>query len=86
VGLQARTKIAADLDYVPMPDAVVSLIEKIWKEIKGPDGKPCSDGRQFSARPYGEPFPDIGNKLAIVSFNSNADVNSGRADDLRIYL
>jgi phosphate transport system substrate-binding protein len=32
---------AADLDYVPMPDNVVALIEKTWKEkIKSADGKP----------------------------------------------
>ena len=39
-GYKHGQKIAADLDYVPMPDAVLSLIEKTWKEIKGPDGKP----------------------------------------------
>jgi len=34
-------KMAEDLDYVPMPDSVVGLIDKTWKaEIKGPDGKP----------------------------------------------
>jgi hypothetical protein len=28
--------MATDLDYVPMPDSVVALIEKTWKEkIKG---------------------------------------------------
>jgi phosphate transport system substrate-binding protein len=33
--------MAADLDYVPMPDAVVALIEKTWKDkIKSSDGKP----------------------------------------------
>jgi phosphate transport system substrate-binding protein len=33
--------MADDLDYVPMPDSVVALIEKTWKEqIKGSDGKP----------------------------------------------
>ena len=34
-------KSAEELDYVPMPAAVVSLIRKIWSEqIKGADGKP----------------------------------------------
>lgn len=34
-------KLAEDLDYVPMPDAVVNLIRKTWSnEIKGADGKP----------------------------------------------
>lgn len=32
-------KTATDLDYVPMPDAVVSNIEKLWGEIKDPSGK-----------------------------------------------
>jgi phosphate transport system substrate-binding protein len=33
-------KMAEDLDYVPMPDAVVKLIRKTWAEqIKGPNGK-----------------------------------------------
>ena len=32
--------MAADLDYVPMPDSVVALIEKSWKEkIKGAGSK-----------------------------------------------
>ncbi len=35
------TKSAEELDYVPMPAAVVSLIRKTWSEqIKGADGKP----------------------------------------------
>lgn len=34
-------KLAEELDYVPMPDAVVAQIKKTWaSEIKGPDGKP----------------------------------------------
>lgn len=33
-------KMAEELDYVPMPDAVVSQIRKVWTEIKGADGKP----------------------------------------------
>jgi phosphate transport system substrate-binding protein len=39
-GYKRGQRIAADLDYVPMPDSVVSLIEKTWNGIKGPDGKP----------------------------------------------
>ena len=32
--------LATELDYVPMPDNIVKLIEKTWRdEIKGPDGK-----------------------------------------------
>ena len=35
-GYKNGKKMAADLDYVPMPDNVVALIEKTWKEqIKG---------------------------------------------------
>ncbi|WP_027170922.1 phosphate ABC transporter substrate-binding protein PstS [Methylobacterium sp. 10] len=33
-------KLATDLDYVPLPDNVVSLVHTEWKEIKGKDGKP----------------------------------------------
>jgi phosphate transport system substrate-binding protein len=33
-------KMAGDLDYIPMPDNVVSQIEKKWKEVKDPSGKP----------------------------------------------
>ncbi len=32
-------KMAEDLDYVPMPSSVVSLVEKTWGEIKSADGK-----------------------------------------------
>ena len=40
-GYKNGKQMAADLDYVPMPDAVVALIEKTWKDkIKGSDGKP----------------------------------------------
>ena len=28
-------KMAQDLDYIPLPDAVVQRIEASWKEIKG---------------------------------------------------
>ena len=33
-------KLASDLDYVPLPDAVVGLIHEEWKQVKGKDGKP----------------------------------------------
>jgi phosphate transport system substrate-binding protein len=34
-------KMAEDLDYIPMPDAVVAMIKKTWAtELKGADGKP----------------------------------------------
>jgi phosphate transport system substrate-binding protein len=40
-GYKNGKQMATDLDYVPMPDSVVALIEKTWKEkIKSPDGKP----------------------------------------------
>ena len=32
-------KMADDLDYVPMPANVISMVEKTWGEIKGADGK-----------------------------------------------
>ncbi|MDP3654263.1 MAG: phosphate ABC transporter substrate-binding protein PstS [Rhodoferax sp.] len=35
-------KTAADLDYVPMPKAVVTSIEKLWGEIKDASGKPVA--------------------------------------------
>lgn len=35
-------KTAADLDYVPMPKAVVASIEKLWGEIKDASGKPVA--------------------------------------------
>jgi phosphate transport system substrate-binding protein len=31
---------AAELDYIPMPDAVVELVEAEWAQIKDPAGKP----------------------------------------------
>jgi phosphate transport system substrate-binding protein len=38
-------KMAEELDYVPMPASVVSLVEDTWKnDIKGPDGKPVWTG------------------------------------------
>jgi phosphate transport system substrate-binding protein len=40
-GYKNGKKLAGDLDYVPMPDNVVALIEKTWTaQIKGADGKP----------------------------------------------
>jgi phosphate transport system substrate-binding protein len=36
---------AEQLDYVPMPDSVVKLVEQNWQQIKGPDGKPVWTGR-----------------------------------------
>jgi len=38
-------KLADDLDYVPMPENVVKLVEQSWKQIKGPDGKAVWTGR-----------------------------------------
>jgi phosphate transport system substrate-binding protein len=37
-------QMAEQLDYVPMPAAVVSLVEKSWASIVGPDGKPVWKG------------------------------------------
>ena len=34
-------QIADELDYVPMPDPVVKLIQSTWKsQLKDPSGKP----------------------------------------------
>ena len=34
-------KLAEDLDYVPMPDNVVTAIQKVWmNEVKDASGKP----------------------------------------------
>lgn len=35
-------KVAADLDYVPMPKSVIAAIEKSWGEIKDTAGKPVA--------------------------------------------
>jgi len=35
-------QIAADLDYVPMPDAVVSAVEKVWSQVTDASGKPVA--------------------------------------------
>ena len=32
-------KLASDLDYVPLPDSTVKLVESSWKSVKGSDGK-----------------------------------------------
>ena len=38
---QNGSKMAEELDYVPLPNPVVALIKKKWAaEIKGADGKP----------------------------------------------
>jgi phosphate transport system substrate-binding protein len=38
---KSGSKMAEDLDYVPMPDKVVASIQKMWNaDIKGADGKP----------------------------------------------
>ena len=38
-------KLAEQLDYVPMPPAVVRMVEESWKTIVSPDGKPVWDGK-----------------------------------------
>jgi len=38
-------KLADDLDYVPMPENVVKLVEQSWQQIKGADGKAVWTGR-----------------------------------------
>jgi len=37
-------QMAEQLDYVPMPAAVVKAVEESWKQIVGPDGKPVWSG------------------------------------------
>jgi phosphate transport system substrate-binding protein len=37
-------QMAEQLDYVPIPANVVSLVEQSWKQIAGPDGKPVWTG------------------------------------------
>jgi phosphate transport system substrate-binding protein len=32
--------MAEDLDYVPLPSNVVTMVKKSWSEIIGTDGKP----------------------------------------------
>jgi phosphate transport system substrate-binding protein len=36
-------KMAQELDYIPMPDSVVNLVQTEWKQIKGADGKPVME-------------------------------------------
>ena len=38
-------KMAEDLDYVPMPESVIKMVEQSWQQIKGLDGKPVWSGR-----------------------------------------
>ncbi len=35
-------KIAADLDYVALPDSVIATIEKSWSQVKDSSGKPVA--------------------------------------------
>src|SRR5215472_3473620 len=37
-------QMAEQLDYVPMPDNVVKLVEQSWGQLKAPDGKPVWTG------------------------------------------
>ena len=38
-------KLADELDYVPMPDNVVKMVDETWKaQMTGPDGKPVWSG------------------------------------------
>jgi phosphate transport system substrate-binding protein len=37
-------KLAEQLDYVPMPAAVITAVEQSWKKIVGTDGKPVWNG------------------------------------------
>ena len=37
-------QLAEQLDYVPMPAAVITAVEQSWKTIVGPDGKPVWAG------------------------------------------
>jgi len=37
-------QMAEQLDYVPMPANVVSMVGQSWKEVTGPDGKPVWNG------------------------------------------
>jgi phosphate transport system substrate-binding protein len=43
--LRDGDKLAEQLDYVPMPDAVTKTVEDAWKQIAGPDGKPVWNGQ-----------------------------------------
>ncbi len=37
-------KMADELDYVPMPDAVVKQIQAVWKNVKDSSGKASTNG------------------------------------------
>ena len=37
---KSGSKMAQDLDYIPMPESVVKTIEARWSDIKDPSGKP----------------------------------------------
>ena len=39
---KSGSKTAADLDYVPMPDAVVGAVEKAWATVSDTSGKPVA--------------------------------------------
>ena len=36
--------MASELDYVPMPDSVVTLVEQAWQNIKGTNGSAIWSG------------------------------------------
>jgi len=40
-------RMAEELDYVPMPESVIKMVEQSWLQITGPDGKPVWTGRSF---------------------------------------
>jgi phosphate transport system substrate-binding protein len=37
-------QMAEALDYVPMPESVIKMVEQSWQQIKGVDGKPVWSG------------------------------------------
>ena len=37
-------QMAEQLDYVPMPAKLISMVEESWKQITGPDSKPVWNG------------------------------------------
>ena len=56
-GYKHGKQMATDLDYVPMPDSVVALIEKTWKDkIKGADSNVSESTRAGKGAPSA-PFP-----------------------------
>jgi phosphate transport system substrate-binding protein len=40
-------KMADALDYVPMPNKVVGLVENTWKQVKGPNGQQVWSGKSM---------------------------------------